>query len=1017
MPKKTTSLLTAVVMLLCLFIFPPGMALAADGTTWDGSAYVITEGSGTEADPYIIDTTGKLAFLAEHVTEADYQSKHYRLTQDLDLNGDNYNWVPIGNLATVSSGFQGYFDGNGHIISGMSAEHDQSAGLFGVISNGATLKNLRVSGNASAVTTSTTGLVRSGGVAGIAEDSIIINCYHSGNVISDTRRQDTIASGSGGIAGSISHSDIINCYHSGNVSANNPNFPHNSGRIPKAGGVLGLIENGGTVEYCYWDNNDTITITPSNAYGIGSATDTIANVVYFSGTPPTLESEITVGGTNTNDLLTALNANLDVLQDNTLYKWQAVPGDCPTFDSVRWSAPADASITPSTAGFDKYNSAAGYADVTVTKSDGDHTLNGIKNGAATLALNNDYTMAGDTVTIKKEYLTTLATGPAVLTFDYSGGTDPVLTITITDSTPTVSSDATLSALAISSGTLSPAFVPGTTSYTASVAYSVSSVNVTPTVNQADAVVKVNGVTTASGTPSAVGLSVGVNTLTILVTAQDTTTTETYTITINRAAATDASITPSTAGFDKYNGAAGYADVAVTKSDGDHTLNGIKNGAVTLALNNDYTMAGDTVTIKKEYLTTLVTGPAVLTFDYSGGTDPVLAITITDSTPAASSDATLSALAISSGTLSPAFVPGTTSYTATVAYSVSSVNVTPTVNQADAVVKVNGVTTASGTPSAVGLSVGVNTIPILVTAQDATTTKTYTLTITRAASTNGSGGGSSTYYSASVDANSDNGEVTFDKTSSTAGSRVTITVTPDEGYQIDRLFILDKDGREVTYTNNGDGTYSFTMPSGDITVKAQFVEISAVLPDNPPAFPFIDVGENDWYYQAVDYVYRNQLFAGTSEEHFEPKTPISRAMLVTVLWRLEGQANIDINQIFSDVPAGEYYAIAVDWANRQEIVKGYGDRRFGPLDNITREQMAVILYKFAEFKGYDTSAAADLGIFHDSSSVSSWARNDVKWAVASQILTGKGNGILDPSGNASRAEAASILMRLVTNQEG
>jgi hypothetical protein len=636
-----------------------------------------------------------------------------------------------------------------------------------------------------------------------------------------------------------------------------------------------------------------------------------------------------------------------------------------------------------------------------------------------LAANTDYTIAGNTVTIKKEYLATLATGLAVLNFDYSGGTDPVLTITITDSTPVASSDATLSALTISSGTLSPAFVPGTTNYTANVAYSVSSVNVTPMVNQADAVVTVNGVTTASGTPSAVGLSVGTNTITILVTAQDNITIETYTISINRAAATDGSITPSTAGFDKYNSAAGYADVTVTKSDGDHTLNGIYNGAAALAANTDYTIAGNTVTIKKEYLATLATGLAVLNFDYSGGTDPVLTITITDSTPVASSDATLSALTISSGTLSPAFVPGTTNYTANVAYSVSSVNVTPMVNQADAVVTVNGVTTASGTPSAVVLSVGVNTIHILVTAQDATTTKTYTLTITRAAgsSSSGGGGGSSNYYTVSVDANSDNGEVTFDKTRSTAGSRVTITVNPDEGYQIDRLLILDKDGREVTYTNNGDGTYSFTMPSGDITVKAQFIEIPAVLPDNPPAFPFIDVGENDWYYQAVDYVYRNQLFAGTSEEHFEPKTPMSRAMLVTVLWRLEGQANIDINQVFSDVPAGEYYARAVDWANRQEIVKGYGDSRFGPLDNITREQMAVILYKFAEFKGYDTSAAADLGIFHDSSSVSSWARDAVKWAVASQILTGKGNGILDPSGNASRAEAASILMRLLTNQEG
>jgi hypothetical protein len=828
--------------------------------------------------------------------------------------------VPIGNLVTVSSGFQGYFDGNGHIISGMSAEHDQSAGLFGVIS-GATLKNLRVSGDASAVTTSD-GWVRSGGVAGIAENSIITNCCHSGSVESETKKQDTKASGSGGIAGSISYSDIINCYHTGNVSANNPNNPPKPGSIPNAGGVVGLIENGGTVEYCYWDNKDTIT--PPNAYGIGDATDTVANVVYFSGTPPTLGSDITVGGIAANDLLTALNANLNELQDDTLYKWKAA-GGYPTFDSIKWA----------------------------------------------------------------------------------------------DSTPAASSNATLSGLTISSGTLSPAFAPETTTYTASVAHGVSSVNVTPTVNQADASLTVNSSAATSGTPSAVGLNVGVNTITILVTAQDTTTTKTYTITINRAAATDASITPSAADFDKYTGAAGYADITITKADGDHTLSSIKNGDAPLIQNADYSIVGDTVTIKKEYLAALATGTVVLTFDYSGGTDPVLTITIADSTPAASSDASLSALTISSGTLSPEFVPGTTSYTASVANSVSSVDVTATVNQEDAAVKVNGVTTVSGTPSAVGLSVGANTITILVTAQDTTTTKTYTLTITRAAagsSSSGSGGSSPTYYSASVDAQSNNGEVTFDKTRLTAGSKVTITVTPDEGYQIDRLIILDKNGREVDYTNNGDGTYSFTMPSGDVSVNALFIEIPTVLPEDPPAFPFVDVGESDWYYHAVNYVYQNQLFAGTSEEQFEPATPMSRAMLVTVLWRLEGQADIDVNQVFLDVPAYEYYAKAVDWASRREIVNGYGAGRFGPRDNVTREQMAVMLYKFAQFKGYDTSAATDLDSFYDGSKVSPWALDAVKWAVASQILTGKGNGMLDPSGNASRAEAASILMRLVTNQE-
>ncbi|MGI6434765.1 MAG: cadherin-like beta sandwich domain-containing protein [Syntrophomonadaceae bacterium] len=225
-------------------------------------------------------------------------------------------------------------------------------------------------------------------------------------------------------------------------------------------------------------------------------------MVYFSGTPPTLGSDITVDGTATNDLLTALNANLDVLQDDTLYQWQAGSGGYPTFDFIKWA----------------------------------------------------------------------------------------------DSTPAASSDASLLSLTISSGTLSPAFAPETTSYTASVAHGVSSVNVTPTVNQADASLTVNSSAATSGTPSAVGLNVGVNTITILVTAQDNSTTETYTITITRAAATDGFITPTTAGFDKYSA----SDVTITKSDGDHTLIGIKNDAVTLALGEDYTIDGvtDTVTIKK-----------------------------------------------------------------------------------------------------------------------------------------------------------------------------------------------------------------------------------------------------------------------------------------------------------------------------------------------------------------------------------------------------------------------------------
>ncbi|MDD4753421.1 MAG: cadherin-like beta sandwich domain-containing protein [Desulfitobacteriaceae bacterium] len=922
MQKKITSLLLTVAMLLSLFTLLPVRAFAADGTTWDGNAYPITQGEGTKDDPYIIDTAGKLAYLAQNPGLGFLKEYYYRLEADLGLNGSEHDWVPIGNMSSIATNFQGHFDGNGHIISNMSTPDEQNAGLFGVIS-GATIKNLSVSGDAKAVNT-WSGRVCSGGIVGIAVNSKIINCYHSGNVESDTNRQSNDASRSGGIVGSISESEIINCYHSGNVTANNTNGPPYN-YYPNAGGVAGYQENDWKVKYCYWDNGSAIT--PLNAHGIGNATETVANVVYFSGTTPTLATEITVGSIATNNLLAALNANLDVLQDDTLFKWTGSDG-YPTFASEKWAAAA-------------------------------------------------------------------------------------------------SNDATLSALTISSGTLSPLFASGTSNYTASVAHSVSSINITPKVNQPDAAVTINGSATASGSASPVALNVGDNNITIQVIAEDNTTSNTYTITITRVAATDASINSSTASFDKYASAAGCADVTITKSDGDHTLSDIKNGATVLRKNIDYIIDGNTVTIKKQYLASLPTESAVLTFDYNGGSDPVLTITITDSTPAVSSDATLSDLTISAGTLSPAFFSDITSYTANVAHSIASVNITPTVNQADASVTIKGSAAASGTPSAVGLDVGDNTITIVVTAQDDSTTQTYTITITRAAASSskgGGGGGSSpTYYSASVDTKSNNGEINFDKTRSTPGSKVTITVTPDEGYEIDRLIILDKDGHEVSYTKNVDGTYSFTMPSGDITVNALFTEIATViptvLPEKPPALPFVDVEKSDWYYHSVDYVYRNQWFAGATEEHFEPNTPMSRAMLVTVLWRLEGQADINVNQVFLDVPPGEYYAKGVDWANSQEIVQGYGNGTFGPLDNITREQMALILYKFAQFKGYDTSATTNLDSFHDASQVSPWAVDAVKWAVASQILSGKGSGTLDPSGPATRAEVASILTRFVTNLEG
>ena len=175
-------------------------------------------------------------------------------------------------------------------------------------------------------------------------------------------------------------------------------------------------------------------------------------------------------------------------------------------------------------------------------------------------------------------------------------------------------------------------------------------------------------------------------------------------------------------------------------------------------------------------------------------------------------------------------------------------------------------------------------------------------------------------------------------------------------------------------------------------------------------PFTDVAEDAWYKEAVDYVYANGLMSGTSATTFAPSTQLSRAMMVQILYNLEEQPVVTESAAFTDVAADAWYADAVNWAAGEGIVSGYGNGKFGPDDLITREQMANMLYYYAQYKGYDVSAGGELSSFTDGASTSGWAAEAVQWAVGSGLLSGKGGGVLDPQGTATRAEVASILMR-------
>lgn len=237
--------------------------------------------------------------------------------------------------------------------------------------------------------------------------------------------------------------------------------------------------------------------------------------------------------------------------------------------------------------------------------------------------------------------------------------------------------------------------------------------------------------------------------------------------------------------------------------------------------------------------------------------------------------------------------------------------------------------------------------------------------------------------------------------------VSVYVTPDSGYQLDELVVEDEDGRDVSTTALASGTrYTFRMPDSDVTISATFR--SRNYTSN-----FTDVPRTEWYYEAVSYVATEGLMNGVSTTQFNPNGTASRAQIVTILWRLAGEPSA-LTGAFTDVPAGEYYSTAVAWASRQGIVTGVGNNRFEPNSNITREQLAVILYRYAQDAGYTTSASANITGYYDYARVNSYARTAMSWAVGAGLITGTSTTTLSPQDTATRAQVATILMRFCEN---
>ena len=263
---------------------------------------------------------------------------------------------------------------------------------------------------------------------------------------------------------------------------------------------------------------------------------------------------------------------------------------------------------------------------------------------------------------------------------------------------------------------------------------------------------------------------------------------------------------------------------------------------------------------------------------------------------------------------------------------------------------------------------------------------------------GSGGGSARKYSVSV-SETENGTVNVSQTSVYSGNSLTITAIPDEGYVVSDMLINGKSvGRETVYTINS--------VKENIEVKVIFAEKTEL--------PFIDVIESDWFFENVKYAYENGLLKGISETKFGPQIEMTRAMLVTVLYRAEGEPSVEGSIPFADVDSAVYYANAVIWGQQNGIIKGYSETEFGPYDKITREQIAAIMHRYAQYKGYDVSVGENTNIlsYDDFDSISEYAIPSMQWAVGSGLIKGKSESTLNPLDNATRAEIAAILQRFI-----
>ena len=285
------------------------------------------------------------------------------------------------------------------------------------------------------------------------------------------------------------------------------------------------------------------------------------------------------------------------------------------------------------------------------------------------------------------------------------------------------------------------------------------------------------------------------------------------------------------------------------------------------------------------------------------------------------------------------------------------------------------------------------------------TNDVTITVNWAKNGSSSSGGSSSSptYSITAPDKTENGSVTVDAKSAKRGSSVTITVTPDKGYTLETLTVLDKDGKEISVTKKSDTQYTFTMPSGKVEVKAHFME------DNSMLNYFVDVKAEDYYYDAVLWAAEQGITSGTDAVHFSPSAPCTRAQIVTFLWRAAGSPVVNYATDLSDVAGDAYYAEAVRWALSEGITTGTGADQFSPDTACTREQAVTFLYRAA-----GSPAVSGESAFEDVGADAYYARA-VAWAAQNGVTNGISQALFGSGNDCTRAQIVTFLYRAAQKQ--